>query len=101
MLQDNTKKKPAPAATALLKRVLGGKNGCKKHMPMTSTLPTSHSMRKTGATMAERAGAPREGKFLRWGEWEDPRALTNYCSGEFEASGFSHALFDWLIDYSI
>ena len=50
--------------------------------------------------MAERAGAPREGRLLRWGGWEEPKAIVNYVSGEWEATGFSHQYY-WLVDYSI
>ena len=87
--------------TALIKRVLGGTKASKAFMYDTSTSPSSHTLRKTGATMAERAGAPRHGRFLRWGGWDEPKALVNYVSGEWEATGFSHRYFDWLVDYSI
>ena len=65
------------------------------------TSPSSHTLRKTGATMADSAGAARHGRFLRWGGWDDPRALVNYCKGEWLGTGFSHLYFDWLVDYSI
>ena len=51
--------------------------------------------------MAERSGAPREGRFLRWGEWDDPRAIQSYVAGTWEGSGFSRLYFDWLVDASI
>ena len=94
-------KSSAAKMSALIVRVLGGKAASKKWSFEAGTTPSSHSLRKTGATMAERAGAPREGRFLRWGDWDDPRALVNYTSGTWEGTGFSRVYFDWLVDYTI
>ena len=91
----------AKGMTALIRRVLGGKTAAKACMFDPSQLPSSHTLRKTGATMAERSGAPREGRFLRWGEWDDPRAIQSYVAGTWEGSGFSRLYFDWLVDASI
>jgi len=93
--------KSAAKMTALIKRVLGGKKRCGKWMQDSGTLPSSHSLRKTGATMADSAGAPRQGRFLSWGGWDDPRALVSYCKGDWSGTGFSHLYFDWLVDYPI
>ena len=95
------KKKSASGMTALIKRVLGGRRKSSQHMFDPSTFPSSHTLRKTGATMAERAGAPREGRFLRWGGWDDPRVIKEYTAGTWEASGFSRLYFDWLVDTRI
>jgi hypothetical protein len=94
-------KASAAKMSALIKRVLGGRAKLKAWMFEKDAVPSSHSLRKTGATMAERAGAPRSGRFLQWGGWEDPRALVNYTKGEWSGTGFSYLYFDWLVDYSI
>ena len=94
-------KSSASKMTALIKRVLGGKKKCVEWMFETGTLPSSHTLRKTAASMADSAGAPRQGRFLRWGGWDDPRAISSYCKGSWSGSGFSHLYFDWLVDYSI
>ena len=96
-----SEKVSASKMTALIKRVLGGKRGYGRWMYDSTSAPSSHSLRKTGATMAERSNAPREGRFLRWGEWDDPQAIKSYTSGEWEGSGFSRVYFDWLVDFTI
>ena len=89
--------------TGTLEEVFGGERNMLNSVK-EGRKPTSHSMRKTGASAAYAAGVDKP-TLQKWGEWsrgsgKNPDfwgALQNYVDLEYQSTRFSKQFFDWLM----